>query len=100
MIVDDLYIADFICFEHRLIVEADGGQHADNAHDGERDSYLKSQGFRILRFWNNDVLANSDGIAEAILDAIHSSGAPTRADPTPQPLSRKGRGAFEGAHNG
>ncbi len=100
VIIDDLYIADFICFEHRLIVEADGGQHADSLYDGERDSYLKSQGFRILRFWNNDVLNNSDGIAEAILDAIDSSGAQTRADPTPQPLSRKGRGAFEGAHNG
>ena len=94
------YIADFLCFEHRLIVEADGGQHADNAHDGEGDSYLKSQGFRILRFWNNDILANSDGVTASIVDAIDSLGAQTRADPTPQPLSRKGRGAFEGAHNG
>ena len=100
VIVDDLYIVDFICFEHRLIVEVDGGQHVDSAYDGERDTYLKSQGFRILRLWNNDVLTNSDGVAEAILDAINSLGAQTRADPTPQPLSRKGRGAFEGAHNG
>jgi very-short-patch-repair endonuclease len=99
-IIDDLYIADFICFEHRLIVEADGGQHAENAYDAERDSYLIAQGFRILRFWNNDALTNSDGVAEAILHAIDSSGAQTRAGPTPQPLSRKGRGAFEGAHNG
>jgi very-short-patch-repair endonuclease len=99
-IIDDLYIADFICFEHRLIVEADGGQHAENAYDTDRDAYLTAQGFRILRFWNNDVLENSQGVAEAILDAIDSSGAQTRADPTPQPLSRKGRGAFEGAHNG
>jgi len=100
VIIDDLYIADFLCFEHRLIVEADGGQHADSNYDGERDSYLKSQGFRILRFWNNDVLTNSGGVAEAILHAIDFLGAQTRADPTPQPLSRKGRGAFEGAHNG
>ncbi len=99
-VIDDLYIADFICFEHRLVVEADGGQHAGNHHDVERDAYLTAQGFRIFRFWNNDILANSDGVAARILDAIESSGAQTRADPTPQPLSHKGRGAFEGAHNG
>ena len=99
-IIDDRYIADFICFEHRLIVEADGGQHSESPHDAERDAYLTAQGFRILRFWNNDILANSDGVVASILDAIDSPGAQTRADPTPQPLSRKGRGAFEGAHNG
>jgi very-short-patch-repair endonuclease len=99
-IIDDRYIADFICFEHRLIVEADGGQHSESPRDAGRDAYLTAQGFRILRFWNNDILANSDGVAAAILDAIESSGAQARADPTPQPLSRKGRGAFEGAHNG
>jgi len=99
-IVDDLYIADFLCYEHRLIVEADGGQHGDSPHDAERDAYLAAQGFRILRFWNNDILTNSEGVVTSILDAIDSSGAQTRADPTPQPLSRKGRGAFEGAHNG
>ncbi|HWV59296.1 MAG TPA: DUF559 domain-containing protein [Sphingopyxis sp.] len=100
VIIDDRYIADFICFEHRLIVEADGGQHGENPYDAERDAYLTVQGFRILRFWNNDILANGDGVVASILDAIDSSGAQTRADPTPQPLSRKGRGAFEGAHNG
>ena len=83
-----------------MIVEADGGQHGDNPHDTERDTYLTAQGFRILRFWNNDILANSERRAASILDAIDSLGAQTRADPTPQPLSRKGRGAFEGAHNG
>src|SRR3546814_7985684 len=84
-IIDDLYIADFICFEYRLIVEADGGQHVENAYDADRDAYLTAQGFRVLRFWNNDVLTNGDGVAAAILDAIDSSGAQTRADPTPQP---------------
>jgi len=99
-IIDDRYIADFICFEHRLIVEADGSQHGENPYDAGRDAYLTEQGFHILRFWNNDILANSDGVVANILDAIEASGAQTRADPTPQPLSRKGRGAFEGAHNG
>ena len=99
-VIDDRYIADFLCYEHRLIVEADGGQHGDNPHDAGRDIYLTAQGFRILRFWNNDILTNSEGVVTSILDAIDSSGAQTRADPTPQPLSRKARGAFEGAHNG
>ena len=99
-VIDDRYIADFLCYEHRLIVEADGGQHGDNPHDAERDTYLTAQGFRILRFWNNDILANSEGLVASILDAIDSLGAQTRADAAPQPLSRKGGGAFEGAHNG
>ena len=99
-IIDDLYIADFICFEHRMIIEADGGQHGKNPYDAQRDAYLIAQGFRILRFWNNDILANIDGVVASIWDAIDSPSAQTRADPTPQPLSRKGRGAFEGAHNG
>src|SRR3546814_512405 len=81
-IIDDLYIADFICFEYRLIVEADGGQHVENAYDADRDAYLTAQGFRVLRFWNNDVLTNGDGVAAAILVAIDSSGP--HPDPDPQ----------------
>ncbi|WP_352526578.1 endonuclease domain-containing protein [Mesorhizobium sp. M0060] len=50
------FIADFICAEARLIVEIDGSQHADSHHDGERDTELKARGFRVLRFWNDDVL--------------------------------------------
>src|SRR3546814_18592896 len=99
-IIDDLYIADFICFEHRLIVEADGGQHAENAYDANRDTYLTAQAFRILRFWNNDVLTNSDGVADAILDAIDSSGAQPRAEPSPPPPPRTGSRAFGVANNG
>ncbi|WP_417621842.1 DUF559 domain-containing protein [Parasphingorhabdus sp.] len=76
-IVDDLYIVDFICFEHRLIVEADGSQHAENTEDERRDQYLTDQGFRILRFWNNDILNNLEGIAEMILHEISSSPSPT-----------------------
>src|SRR3546814_14219366 len=86
-------MAYFICFEYRLIVEADGGQHVENAYDADRDAYLTAQGFRVLRFWNNDVLTNGDGVAAAILDAIDSSGAQTRADPTPQPLRSEERRA-------
>lgn len=67
----DKYIVDFICFEKRLIIEVDGGQHADqNDSDTERDMCLKQCGFRILRFWNNEVLKNTDGVLAVIRDEI------------------------------
>ncbi len=56
------YIVDFFCFESRLIIELDGGQHADQEEaDKIRDQWLKSQGFQVLRFWNNEVLTNLEG---------------------------------------
>src|SRR2546423_12331258 len=64
------YFADFACHERRLIIEVDGAQHNEPenvARDAERSIYLQSQGYRILRFWNNDVLKNIDGVMEAIL---------------------------------
>jgi very-short-patch-repair endonuclease len=56
--------------EARLIVEIDGGQHAESRSDEERDRWLASQGFRVLRFWNNDVLGNMRGVLEIIVDAL------------------------------
>jgi len=53
------FVVDFVCFEARLIVELDGGQHADNPRDTRRDRYFSDQGYRVLRFWNNDVLGIS-----------------------------------------
>ncbi|MBL8657783.1 MAG: DUF559 domain-containing protein [Altererythrobacter sp.] len=64
------YIVDFVCFRARLIVEADGSQHADNADDLTRTAWLEGQGFRVLRFWNNDILLNPDGVATAVLAAL------------------------------
>ena len=65
------YILDFVCFERRLIVEIDGGHHQGQAaYDDERTKWLESQGFRVLRFWNNDVLGHPDGVAQAILEAL------------------------------
>lgn len=62
------YIVDFMCFEAKLIVELDGGQHAVNSvADDERTAWLEGQGFRVLRFWNNDVLDNIEGVVERIL---------------------------------
>ena len=64
------YIADFVCFEKKLIVELDGSQHQDSRHDEIRDAWLKSQNFRILRFWNIDINQALDGSLLAILDAL------------------------------
>ena len=61
------YIADFVCLSSRLIVEVDGGQHDfQRRYDEKRDAYLKSRGFRVMRFWNNDVLAQTEGVLQAI----------------------------------
>ena len=87
----DHYIADFVCLRQRLIVEVDGGQHSGNARDERRDAYLSSQDFRILRFWNDDIFNNEEGVLTRILTAL--------ADPSPQPLSRNGeRGLVERNH--
>jgi very-short-patch-repair endonuclease len=63
------YIVDFICVEKNLIVELDGGQHCENKKDAMRDAWLKSQGYRLLRFWNNEVLENLEGVLQTILQA-------------------------------
>jgi very-short-patch-repair endonuclease len=65
------YIADFLCQEVMLIVELDGGQHAEQQkYDQRRTHWLESQEFNVMRFWNNDVLLNIDGICDAILEAV------------------------------
>ncbi len=65
------YIVDFLCTEHRLIVEADGSQHGEDV-DAPRTAFLEAQGYRVIRFWNNDILARTDSVLEAILAAIES----------------------------
>jgi very-short-patch-repair endonuclease len=97
-VIDERYIADFICFEHRLIVEADGSQHAESEADVERDAWLKAQGFTVLRFWNSDILTNMEGVAETIIAATRNNAAQTCGDPTPNPLPQ-GERALESALN-
>jgi very-short-patch-repair endonuclease len=76
------YILDFVCFEKKLIIELDGGQHVDQAdHDAKRDLFFEEQGFRVLRFWNNDVVENKEGVLQMILRALHESPLP---NPLPQ----------------
>ncbi len=60
------YIADFVCFEARLIVEADGSQHAESLRDASRDAWFEANGFRIRRFWNADILHHREGVAETL----------------------------------
>ena len=69
------YIADFCCEDALLIVEIDGGQHAEAVEaDKERTAFFEQEGYRVVRFWNNDVLENIDGVAE---DIMKWSGSPT-----------------------
>lgn len=64
------YIVDFICFEKKLIIEVDGGQHMKNEHyDNQRTEWLQEEGFKVLRFWNHEVLENTDGVLQVILEA-------------------------------
>jgi len=61
------YIVDFVSFDKKIIVELDGGQHAENTgYDKQRDNCLSANGFTVLRFWNNDVLENIEGVLEVI----------------------------------
>jgi len=64
------YIVDFVSFDAKVVIEGDGGQHADSKTDKSRDECFASQGFRVLRFWNNDVLRNIEEVIEAISKAV------------------------------
>jgi len=82
------FIADFVCFSQKLIVELDGGQHADAVpYDAQRDAWLKLEGFRVLRFWNNDWALRQDAVLETIWRALQAPA------PSPQPLPHAGGGA-------
>lgn len=72
------YTVDLICRERRLVIEVDGGQHADNPRDAIRDKWLVDHNYRVLRFWNNDVLENMSGVLETIATALEE--APPRPD--------------------
>jgi very-short-patch-repair endonuclease len=73
------YTADFLCIEAHLVIELDGGQHADRvAYDARRTSYLSRVGLRVIRFWNSQVLTNSDGVCLSILQACGGEASPAR----------------------
>jgi very-short-patch-repair endonuclease len=85
------YIVDFVCLEQRLIIEADGSQHADNKQDARRDAFLRAQDFQLLRFWNNEVLAEADAVATAIYAALTPLTLPS-ATRSAVPLPQRGEG--------
>ncbi|UYO42151.1 endonuclease domain-containing protein [Rhodopseudomonas palustris] len=68
------YICDFVCRERMLIVEVDGGQHASSSRDAVRDRFLREKGYRVLRFWNNEVLGNAEGVLDVIAGALRDHG--------------------------
>jgi len=79
------YIADFICIERKLIVEVDGGQHAEQiVEDNVRTAWLEAQGYRVMRFWNNEVLQNIEGVLETIRCELEGDLLPPS-----QPSTRK-----------
>lgn len=87
------FIADFVCQAQRLIVEVDGSQHVGSAHDQRRDAFLSSRGYRVLRFWNGDVLNNITGVQDAIYSAVTGPHPPTAAQwVPPSPLKGEGLG--------
>jgi len=89
------YIVDFICLEARLIVELDGGQHAeDAAYDQRRTAFLESLGYRVLRFWNNEVIENMTGVLERLRETLLETQAPT--PPSALPLAGEGTDRAEG----
>ena len=64
------YIADFVCFDARLVIEIDGGQHAESASDRRRDRWFVANKFRVLRFWNNDVFSNLEGVLSIVAESL------------------------------
>jgi very-short-patch-repair endonuclease len=71
------YVVDFVCLERWLVVEIDGGQHMEQQQkDERRTASLESHGFRVVRFWNNDVLQNIETVLSVILDALNAPSSP------------------------
>ena len=92
------YVADFVCREARLVIEADGSHHADSEYDRSRDAVLRARNDRVLRFWNSDIMIRTDSVVATILAALSPSPRPRGEDTDPLAgvgVSPKGEG--EGA---
>lgn len=83
------YILDLACRQAKLAVEIDGSQHLETESDLQRTAFLESLGWKVVRFWNSEVLDNADGVADAILTEVSARLGPTH--PKPLPVSREGR---------
>jgi very-short-patch-repair endonuclease len=86
----DPYVADFCSFEAKLIIELDGGQHAESREKDERRTrFLEQKGFQVIRFWDNEVFESMEGVAEIILKSLGT------IPPHPSPLPQRARGRGE-----
>jgi very-short-patch-repair endonuclease len=89
-----LFITDFCCFEQHLVVELDGGQHAEQTEaDQRRSDLLTRHGYRVLRFWDNEVMQNIDGVLQRIAEALSDPNGNLEPSPVPSPIGRIGRGS-------
>lgn len=86
------YIVDFVSMDLHLIIEVDGGQHNESAHDKQRDTFLRDEGYQVLRFWNNEVLENIDGVCARIMEVI----AQSRLQEGPPPVAHAPTSPLEG----
>jgi very-short-patch-repair endonuclease len=78
------YILDFVCLERKIVVELDGGQHVHASdYDGKRSRFLEQAGYVVLRFWNNEILENMEGVLEVILRALRDKADPIPTQPSP-----------------
>jgi len=76
------YIADFVCTDRKVIVELDGGQHADNAqYDHKRDTYLLARGYLVVRFWNVEFIENPDGVLNKLVSVLDTTPSPQPSPP-------------------
>ena len=83
------FIVDFVCLEKKLVIEVDGGQHSTNLkEDIKRSNYLKNKGYRVLRFWNNEVLQEGESVLKVILKSL-SEGSPSPQPSPPQAGERE-----------
>jgi very-short-patch-repair endonuclease len=95
----DRFVADFVCRDKMLVVELDGGQHNESESDELRTAFLNDAGYSVLRFWNNEVLANTDGVLEALLNVLEHGPSPGLRF-APATLSPEGRGDFVASPSG
>ncbi len=88
------FVVDFCCEDAHLVIEVDGGQHSESDRDAARTKVLEAMGYLVLRFWNNDVLSNIDGVLETILSTARQHGSePPHPDPLPTGEREKKRSA-------
>ena len=86
------YVVDFVCLEAKLVIELDGGQHAESVeYDSARDSWLISEGYTVLRFWNNELMNEMEGVLERIRLTLSNEAIVSETlSPSPSPTSVRG----------